>query len=327
MGGTIAGIAPDPDVDPYQYVAGQLSMAELLKNSLPSEWSDQVRLQTLQLANINSCDLTESLLCELAQQVKRALVDSNCDGVVITHGTDTMEEAGMFLHLVCTNLAQKQGKAVVLTGAMLPANAPNADGPANLTLAIELAAWLGSSLNPSCKLPGGVYGAIAGKIILAKDYVKRSATHLDALVMQAVDVRLNPTLLRMVDDLDFPALSAAWPWVEILTSHTQARAGVFDFLIDQGVQGIVLAGTGQGNFHYQWLGSIARAKTQMIPMIRSSRTLLGTIRPEVPVSDRDLGTVAARNASPAQARIILQLYLFNVNRHEGLDLNQLFDTI
>jgi len=330
MGGTIAGIAPNPDLDPLHYAAGQLSIADLLKNSLPILLSDQVHLETLQLANINSADLTEDLLSELGEAVRQALQNPNCDGIVITHGTDTIEESGIFLHLVCSELARKLSKAVVLTGAMLPSNAPFADGPQNLSKAVELAAFLGASLEPSLQLDGGVYGTFAGKVVFAKDYLKRSSNQINAPVMDSPNLSSESMSIPIKSTefaLDFPKKGESWPWVEILTSHSGARPDLLRWLINQGVEGVVLAGTGQGNVHQNLIASILEAKEQKIPMIRASRTLLGDIRPEVPVSDQFLGTIAARNFSPAKARIALQLFLYACLSKKDLDLGQLFDTI
>ena len=330
MGGTIAGIAPDPDFDPLNYAAGQVGVADLLKNSLPAQLSGLVHLKTLQLANINSGDLTEELLSQLGRTVCDALQQRQYDGIVITHGTDTIEETGIFLHLICSDLAHRLGKAVVLTGAMLPSNAPGADGPQNLSNAVELAAFLSVSFAPKLKLSGGIYGAFAGKIIFAKDYLKRSSNQMNAPVMDSLDL-CNPPSTALPEitqfELSFPKSGESWPWVEILTSHAGVRPNVFKFLLKQGVEGVVLAGTGQGNVHENFIETMLLAKAERLPMVRASRTLLGDIRPEVPVSDTYLGTVAARNLSPAKARVVLQLFLYSRRNHKDYDLGLLFDTI
>ncbi|SMC31810.1 asparaginase [Polynucleobacter kasalickyi] len=330
MGGTIAGIAPDPEVDPLNYAAGQVGVADLLKNSLPPQLSGLVHLKTLQLANINSGDLTEDLLSKLGQTVGDALRQRQYDGIVITHGTDTIEETGIFLHLAFSRLASRLGKAVVLTGAMLPSNVSGADGPQNLSNAVELAAFLGVSFQPKLRLSGGVYGTFAGKVIFAKDYLKRSSNQMNAPVMDSLDLSANPSMLPPKSTefaLNFPKSGEAWPWVEILTSHAGVRPDVFKFLLKQGVEGVVLAGTGQGNVHENLMESLLLAKGQQLPMVRASRTLLGDIRPEVPVSDQSLGTVAARNLSPAKARVALQLFIYSQGAQKDFDLRHLFDTI
>jgi len=127
MGGTIAGLASNPDRDPLQYAAGQVEISTLLaqiQSAIPGE----IGLVSEQLANINSCNMSEPLLTLLGRAVKDSLDNSGVKGIVITHGTDTIEETGLFLQLVCGRFAQNLGKRVVLTGAMLPANTSNADG-------------------------------------------------------------------------------------------------------------------------------------------------------------------------------------------------------
>lgn len=326
MGGTIAGIAPNPNQDPLMYHAGKVPITDILSSNMTQDLLDKVQVRSLQLSNIKSGDLTESLLSQLADCVIKALNDDQCDGIVITHGTDTIEETGIFLHLTCSSLAHESGKVVVLTGAMLPSNAPNADGPDNLNLAIKLAAFR-EDFTKKMTVSGGIYGSFAQKVVLAKDYVKRSAIAINAPVMDSADfhsaMSINPDGFK----LDYPRENSIWPWVEIITNHVGAKKNVLEYLIDNHVEGIVFAGSGQGNIHENLVPTILKAKSKHLPMIRASRTLLGKIRPEVSVSDALLGTVAARNLSPAKARIALQLFIFNAKSNQGLDLNHLFDII
>jgi L-asparaginase len=136
MGGTIAGVATDTS-KPMAYQAGQIAVEELLANLGLEEEEIVVRAQ--QLANVDSRHMTEELMVSLGMAVKVGLEDEQVRGIVITHGTDTMEEVGIFLHATLGMLATHYKKAVVLTGAMLPANADHADGPSNLRAALYLA--------------------------------------------------------------------------------------------------------------------------------------------------------------------------------------------
>ena len=129
MGGTIAGLQVNGDGKGY--LAGQVPI-ETLSGQIKSKLS----IKNKQLSNIDSCDMTESLLTQLGQEVVQALHDPHIVGVVVTHGTDTMEETALFLELVCGHLAKTAGKKVVITGAMLPADHPKADGPENLNRAV-----------------------------------------------------------------------------------------------------------------------------------------------------------------------------------------------
>ena len=126
MGGTIAGLASAPD-KPLEYLAGQIGIDSLIAH-IESAIPQGVKLVSHQLANINSCNLSEPLLSLLGQTVRASLDDPAVLGVVVTHGTDTIEETGAFLQLSCGQYANQLGKRVILTGAMLPSNASNADG-------------------------------------------------------------------------------------------------------------------------------------------------------------------------------------------------------
>ena len=135
VGGTIAGLASNPSGNPLQYEAGQLGVDTLLSHLKPG-LPEGIQLISRQLANINSRNLSEDLLTQLGNAVRESLTNTQVSGIVITHGTDTLEETGVFLQATCSKLASTLGKRVVLTGAMLPANAPGADGPNNLMAAI-----------------------------------------------------------------------------------------------------------------------------------------------------------------------------------------------
>ena len=178
MGGTIAGLASNPESKPLQYEAGQVEISTLLaqiQSAIPGE----IGLVSEQLANINSCNMSEPLLTLLGRAVKDALDNSRVEGIVITHGTDTIEETGLFLQLVCGRFAQNLGKRVVLTGAMLPANASNADGLKNLLDAIH---WAASPLDNS---PGGIYAVMGGRVCMAMDLAKRHTTALNAPIQSS----------------------------------------------------------------------------------------------------------------------------------------------
>ena len=311
MGGTIAGLASNPANNPLQYAAGQVEISSLLSH-IDSAIPEGISLVSKQLANINSCNLTEPLLTLLGKAVREALENSMVKGVVVTHGTDTIEETGLFLQLICGKFAQNLGKRVVLTGAMLPANAPNADGPGNLLDAIH---WAASPLD-NC--PGGIYAVMRGRVCMAMDLAKRHATALDAPIQSSPSspVRLiNPSWLSGVKAVeeawteDFPIPGGnEWPWVEILTSHAGARAETIKLWLESKVQGLVLAGTGMGNLHEQWLKPLSSASKQGVAIVRASRPGAGQVLPNLP--DKDLeGCLAAGKFSAPKARIALQLAL------------------
>ena len=312
MGGTIAGLAGEPDSKPQQYQSGQVGVEGLLKQvqaAVPGE----LKLVSVQLANVDSRNLSELLLTQLGNAVKAALDNVAVQGIVITHGTDTIEETGMFLQATCGKAAETLGKRVVLTGAMLPSNAPGADGPNNLLGAIR---WASTPLE-NC--PGGIYSVFAGKVCMAKDLAKRHSTALNAPLMDspASPIGLiNPSWLFGVkavesawhEDLPIPQ-AAQWPWVEILTSHAGARSETIDHWLASQVQGFVIAGSGMGGVHEAWKIPLAKALTMGIALIRTSRTGAGRTRPDIPEKDLE-GCMAAGVLSAPRARIALQLAIY-----------------
>ena len=132
-GGTIAGKAASAD-DLTGYAAGQTSIDELLE-AVP-QLADYADVQGEQFCNIDSSDMTEALWLSLANRVQEVADREDVDGIVITHGTDTMEETAYFLDLTVHTI-----KPVVLTGSMRPATAISADGPLNLLEAVQAASW------------------------------------------------------------------------------------------------------------------------------------------------------------------------------------------
>jgi len=316
MGGTIAGVVKSPEINPMQYQAGQIEVASLLAQ-IESAAPAGIKLVSQQLANIDSRNLTETLITALGQAVREALANTMVQGVVITHGTDTMEEAGIFLQITCGKYAQSLGKRVILTGAMLPANAPNADGPSNLLDAIR---WASTPLD-NC--PGGIYAVMDGRACMAMDLSKRHTSALNALNQASPSSSvglINPSWLsgvKAVQDLwteDWPIpKEGEWPWVEILTSHAGARPETITHWLNSKVKGLVLAGTGMGSFHDAWRDSLVAAVKHGIALVRTSRTGAGETKPDLPEKDI-AGCLASGGLSGPRARIALQLAL-NAEKH------------
>jgi L-asparaginase len=321
MGGTISGVSENAN-NPLQYQAGKVSVKSLLEIvGLDSLGGSMV--VSKQVANIDSQNLTDEHLTELGQLVIQSLDDPLLKGIVITHGTDTIEEVGIFLHLTCGNKARNASKRIVLTGAMLPSNALYSDGPQNLTEALK---WVSSEFD---EYPGGVYGIFAGKVCLGRDLSKRHATDLDAPLQAAhcSSIKaLDPSWLSIVrslqifSEIDLPIPeSGAWPWVEILTSHAGARSETLQTWLSSGVQGMVIAGTGLGGFHSAWLPGVRIAANQGIALVRSSRTGAGLVSKNTPEKEMD-GMVPSGKLSAPKARIALQLALYAARRtnEEGI---------
>ena len=311
MGGTIAGLAPKPADNPFHYEAGQVEVSSLLAH-IESAIPEGIKLVSRQLANINSRNLTEPLMTLLGESVREALANTCIRGIVITHGTDTIEETGIFLQLICGKYAQNLGKRVVLTGAMLPANAPKADGPSNLLDAIRWAS------TPIDNCPGGIYAVVDGRGCLAMDLAKRHGSALNAPIQASPSSSvglINPSWLSGVkavqaawtEDLPIPKENE-WPWVEILTSHAGARSETITHWLNSKVKGLVLAGSGMGGFHDCWKDSLVAAVKHGIALVRTTRTGAGETLPDLPEKDI-AGCLASGSLTAPRARIALQLSL------------------
>lgn len=306
VGGTIAGIAPDSS-NPTAYKSGEVGIQALLEH-IQDSIPDSLNITCRQLANIDSCNLDEELLSDIGVVVRQSLSDPLVKGIVITHGTDTIEEIGFFLSTTCGKLAETSGKRVVLTGAMLPSNAQGADGPQNFLDALKWA----STAPENC--PGGVYGVFAGKVCIARDLAKRHTSALNAPLMDSPTSPIgliNPSWLSMVkavqesmgDDLPIP--QGKWPWVEILVSHAGASAQMVEALIGAKIEGLVLAGTGMGSVHQSWIMTLQKACEQGVALVRASRTGAGLVAD----SQDGLKCALAGSLSAPKARIALQLAL------------------
>ena len=297
-GGTISGLASDPN-DTIGYTAGQVDVGALVGQAvLPS----QVRVVSEQIAQVDSKDMTWAIWLALAHRVATLLALPETAGVVITHGTDTMEETAYFLHAALGDAVSS--KPVVLTGAMLPASAPNPDGPGNIADALVVAATGGAR---------GVVLAMAGQVWDAVQGQKLHSGRLDAFgprdgqALAHVShgaVKLTGAWPETLLGLEMPPLGTPAPWVEIVSSGTQADPRVVAALVDAGVQGLVVATTGNGTVHDALQPALEAAQEQGVKVVRASRTAHGHIRDGHPNAVPNVGPL-----SPYKARAALMLQL------------------
>jgi len=294
-GGTIAGQAASPD-EHVAYDSAVLPVERLLA-TLPSAESDLVT-ETEQVAQVDSKDMDFAIWRRLAEVVTRHLARPEVRGVVITHGTDTLEETAYFLARVIATT-----KPVVLTAAMRPASSSEADGPRNLADAIVVAA---GAAGP------GVVVVVAGEVHSARAARKAHPSRLDAFssgeqgpLGRVVDGALVP--LRDWPDetqaigLDaLPEEPSAWPWVEIVTGVAGADGRAVDLLVQGGVAGIVVAATGNGTLHRRLEQALLRGRARGVAVLRSTRCLDGSI-----TAASDTALAAAGNLTPVKARVEL----------------------
>ena len=298
-GGTIAGTAARAD-DNVGYRAAQLgvdALVDTLRGALP----DGVTLETEQVAQLNSKDMTHAVWAALAHRVAAHLARAEVAGIVVTHGTDTLEETACFLQRLLA-----PAKPVVLTCAMRPATSLLADGPQNLRDAITVAAHAGAR---------GVVAVVAGAVHGALDVRKAHTYRLDAFASGDAGPigRVEEGRLRRLRDwpagtaLGLAVLgddAARWPRVEIVASHAGADDGVVDALVVQGVDGLVVAATGGGSVHEALEAALVRAQDTGVAVLRASRVGAGPLLPR----DDDV-LPAASGLTPAQARVELLLQL------------------
>jgi L-asparaginase len=296
-GGTIAGRAASAH-DNLGYRAGEVPVADLLK-ALPA--AADLDLVTEQVAQVDSKDMDFGVWCRLAQRCAHWLAQPEVAGIVVTHGTDTLEETAFFLHAVLA-----PAKPVVLTGAMRPASSAGPDGPQNLADAITVAA---SPLAP------GVCVVIAGTAHAAADVQKVHGYRLDAFSsgdagplgyveegrLRLVRASVAGPVLRHANTLAAPA---DWPRVEIVMNHAGAGGAIVQALVQDGVRGLVVAGTGNGTVHQALEDALLRAQQQGVAVRRASRCAQGRVLPHA--GDR---LPSAEGLSPVKARIALLLEL------------------
>lgn len=298
-GGTIAGRAAT-STEHLAYTAAQVGVDDLLHGVARPAGFELVAEQVTQ---IDSKDMDFEVWRMLALRCAHWLAQPEVRGVVVTHGTDTMEETAYFLHCVLA-----PGKPVVLTGAMRPATSVAADGPRNLADALVVAATSGAQ---------GVVVAFAGHLYGALDVAKVHPERLDAFsageagalgLVGEDGVRMarawpagDSARARML--LQRVAGTPAWPRVEIVMNYAGANAALVDALLHQGVRGLVAAGTGNGTLHRVLEQALLQAQASGVKVVRSSRCLMGAVQPHA-------GDVLTHSAlPPVKARIELMLEL------------------
>ena len=304
-GGTIAGAQASTTEAGYK--SGTFSVDDLIKAVPPLK--DLADISGEQVANIGSQTMNHEVWLALAKRTNEVL-KGDADGVVITHGTDTMEETAYFLGLVV-----KSDKPVVLVGSMRPATAISADGPANLYNAVALAA------NPDARGRGPLV-VLNDEIHYAHEAQKTNSTQLDTFkspnrgragVMntgKAYFFSQNTTRHTTKSDLSVEGKGVGdLPRVEIVYSYANYGRDTIDFLVAQGVKGIVLAGVGDGNSTDAAIAALADAAKKGVAVVRATRTGSGLVVRNVEVDDDKLGFIASMELSPQKARILLMLGL------------------
>jgi L-asparaginase len=317
-GGTIAGAAAS-DVQ-AGYTSGQLGVDQLIA-AVPQA-KKIATLKGEQISNIGSQDMNDEVWLKLAKRVNELAAMASVKGVVITHGTDTIEETSYFLNLVA-----KTDKPIVLTGSMRPATALSADGPLNFFNAVAVAAS-----------PESVG---RGVLVVLNDWVHGAAS-LTKTSTTAVQTFMSP-LSGLIGTVNYGKIEynrgpvgrhtsksefslngvTALPRVDIIMAHENMDGALIDAAVASGAKGLVIAGVGNGNLTESALKALAAQAAKGIICVRASRVAVGRVDRNVEVDDNKLGLVASQDKNPQKARVLLRLAL--LQQRTPADVQRIFE--
>jgi L-asparaginase len=318
-GGTIAGEARSPTAAAYE--PGRLSVGSLL--GLVPNLKRLADVRGEQFCQIAGQDMNEELWIKLVRRVNDILLNDEADGVVITHGTDTMEETAYFL-----NLAVRSDPPVVLTGSMRAATSLGAEGALNLYNAVAVAADAGAA-------GYGVLVAVNDEIHTARDVMKADTTHIHAFVSPnggivgksnfGENIFVRKPIRRHTIDSPFRVENLGeLPRVDIVYGHVGTRPDIVDGMVAAGARGIVLAGVGNGNVRKAVLDALISAVSRGVVVVRSTRVGSGAVGRNMEIDDDTFGFVAAETLNPQKARILLALGL--TLTRDGGEIQEFFHT-
>ena len=290
-GGTIAGVSQSSTSSSYS--AGQVGIQTLI-DAVP-QMLFLADVTGEQLVNIGSQDMNDQVWLKLAKRINQLLNEEGYDGVVITHGTDTMEETAYFL-----NLTVKSDKPVVLAGSMRPSTAISADGPANLYNAVAAA------VSPAVK-GMGVLCCMNNQLLDAKTVIKTHTIDCDTFEGgpsgiigyiyngEAHMLQTPNNIHTTKSEFDVTNLEKL-PNVGIVYGYANASPLPMQAFVDAKFDGIVLAGVGDGNFYKDVFDVAVKAQESGIQIVRSSRCPTGP-------------TCLKLDLNPQKARVLLMLAL------------------
>lgn len=307
-GGTIAGTGTSATTT--NYTAGQVAIGTLL-DAVP-QIKDIANVTGEQIVKIGSQDMNDDVWLVLAKRINELLGRSDVDGVVVTHGTDTMEETAYFL-----NLTVKSDKPVVLVGAMRPSTALSADGPLNLYDAVVVAGA------PESR-DKGVVVAMNGLVLGAHAVTKMNT--IDVQTFQAPNsgalgyifngkVYYNQiTLKKHTTQSEFDVTNlTSLPKVGIVYSYSNVEPDMVMPILSHGYRGVIHAGVGNGNIHQNIFPVLEKARQKGILVVRSSRVPTGPTTLDAEVDDNKYQFVASQELNPQKSRVLLMLALTKTN--------------
>mgnify|MGYP002754463834 FL=1 len=304
VGGTIAGSGSGA-LD-TSYTSGTVTVDKLIA-AVP----DINKIATIkgeQISNIGSQEMNNEVWFKLANRVNELLTSGKADGVVITHGTDTMEETAYFLNLVV-----KSDKPIVMVGAMRNSGSLSADGPLNIFNAVNVA------MNKEAA-GKGVMVVMNDEIHAAREVTKTNTTAVDTfkspnsgkigtVFYGNVKFYMNPTRKHTVNSAFDITKIKELPRVDIIYSHSNDNPDFVNVAVKNGAKGIINAGMGNGNPFPSALEALGEAVKAGVVVVRDSRVGSGETTLNGEVDDGKYGFLASDNLNAQKARVLLMLAL------------------
>ncbi|MDO8875059.1 MAG: asparaginase [Pseudolabrys sp.] len=301
-GGTIAGRGAAGNTSSYD--AAVLGIQDIVA-AVP-QLAQLADIRGEQIMNLPSKNMTDRTMIDTARSVAR-IAASDADGVVVTHGTDTIEETAYFL-----NLTIKSAKPIVLVGAMRPSTSLSADGPINLYDAVRVAC----SKDAAGK---GVLLVMNGEIHSARDVTKRNTFQVGAfgspygplgLAVEGHEIfyRAPTRAHTLASDFDIAYIDSL-PNVQVIYGHSNVSDVAVRAFIECAVEGIVYAGTGNANLPDALIPALHAARAAGIHVVRASRTGSGSAVRNPDAADLKNGWIVADDQNPQKARLLLALAL------------------
>ncbi|WP_298056247.1 type II asparaginase, partial [uncultured Campylobacter sp.] len=284
VGGTVAGSGPG-SLD-ASYTSGTVTVDKLIA-AVP----DINKIATIkgeQISNIGSQEMNNEVWFKLANRVNELLTSGKADGVVITHGTDTMEETAYFLNLVV-----KSDKPIVMVGAMRNSGSLSADGPLNIFNAVNVA------MNKEAA-GKGVMVVMNDEIHAAREVTKTNTTAVDTfkspnsgkigtVFYGNVKFYMNPTRKHTVNSAFDITKIKELPRVDIIYSHSNDNPDFVNLAVKNGAKGIINAGMGNGNPFPSALEALGEAVKAGVVVVRGSRVSSGETTMNGEVDDGKYG--------------------------------------
>lgn len=301
-GGTIAGVSASATSSAYG--AGQVGIQTLI-DAVP-QIKELADVSGEQLVNIGSQDMNDAVWLKLAKRINQ-LLSGDYDGVLVTHGTDTMEETAYFL-----SLTVHSDKPVILVGSMRPSTAISADGPANLYNGVA------ALVDPSSK-GHGVMACMNNQLIDAKSLIKTHTT--DCATFKGTYGEMGyvyngkpyyifePTYKHTTRSIFNVDNLEKLPQVGIIYGYANCSTFPIEAFVKAKFDGIVLAGVGDGNFYKDVFDVAVQMQESGTQIVRASRVPTGPTCLNGEVDDSKYHFVAALNLNPQKARVLLQLAL------------------